>query len=84
MKTITKKITKKATEVNDALLNTTEKSVLKGIDTISRAQQFTDSKIKKGFEKSEQAQDTIFNYLENSKGFIWKKLNKTLDVFGVK
>ena len=66
------------------MLNITEKSVLKGIDTISRTQQFTDSKIKKGFEKSEQAQDTIFNYLENSKGFIWKKLNKTLDVFGVK
>ena len=84
MKTITKKITKKATEVNDALLNTTEKSVLKGIDTLSRAQHFTDSKIKKGFEKSEQIQDTVFHYLENSKGFVWKKLNKTLDVFGVK
>ena len=84
MKTLTKKFSIKATEVNDTLLNATEKSVLKGIDTISRAQQFTDSKIKKGLAKSERIQDTIFNHLENSKGLVWKKLNKTLDLFGVK
>lgn len=84
MKTIAKNIIKKATQVNDALLHTAEKTVVKGIDTVGRAQQFTDKKLKQGFAKSEQIQDTIFNYLENSKGFVWKKLNKTLDVLGVK
>ena len=84
MTTKSKKIAKKALKANDVIIQKTEKTILKSFDAIERTQSFTDKNLKKGFEKSAMIQDKFFNTLEDSKGFVWKKLNKTLDLMGVK
>ncbi len=84
MTTKSKKIAKKALKVNDAVLKRTEKTILKSFDAIERTQNFTDKNVKKGLQTSAMLQDKFFNTLEDSKGFVWKKLNKTLDLMGVK
>jgi Na+/phosphate symporter len=82
MKTISKiNIKENALKLNNFALKSTEKAVLKTIDTAEQMQKKTSKKLKSGFKFAEKQQDQFFNNLEKGKGMIWKKLNKSLDFF---
>jgi len=82
MKTISIKNIKEGTlKINEFALESTEKVVLKTIDTTEELQNFANKTLKKSLSFSEKQQDKIFINLENAKGMVWRNLNKTLDLF---
>lgn len=82
MKTISIKNIKEGTlKLNEFALESTEKVVLKTIDTTEELQNFANKTLKKSLSFSEKQQDKIFINLENAKGMVWRNLNKTLDLF---
>jgi hypothetical protein len=68
-------------KLNKIALISTEKVVLKTIDTAESLQEFTSKTLKSSFDFTAKQQDNFFNNLEKRKGMIWKNLNKTLDFF---
>lgn len=82
MKTITATNIKENTlKINQFALKSTEKVVLKTIDTVEDLQDYTAKKLKTTFDFTAKQQDNFFNNLEKGKGKIWKNVNKTLDFF---
>ncbi len=82
MKTISIKNIKEGTlKLNEFALESTEKVVLKTIDTTEELQNFANKTLKKSLSFYEKQQDKIFINLENAKGMVWRNLNKTLDLF---
>jgi hypothetical protein len=82
MKTISKANIKKQTlKLNSFALKSTEKVILKSIDTAENLQEITSKKLRSTFNFTAKQQDNFFNNLEKGKGMIWKKLNKSLDFF---
>jgi hypothetical protein len=82
MRTISKANIKEQTlKLNSFALKSTEKVILKSIDTAENLQEITSRKLKSTFKFTAKQQDNFFNNLEKGKGMIWKKLNKSLDFF---
>ncbi|PQB07788.1 hypothetical protein BST83_11975 [Polaribacter filamentus] len=82
MKTIYKaNIKEKTLKLNSFALKSTEKVILKSIDTAENLQELTSKKLRSIFKFTAKQQDNFFNNLEKGKGMIWKKLNKSLDFF---
>tara|TARA_R110000765_G_scaffold396185_1_gene489977 strand:- start:49 stop:306 length:258 start_codon:yes stop_codon:yes gene_type:complete len=82
MKTISKANIKEQTlKLNSFALKSTEKVILKSIDTAENLQEITSKKLRSTFKFTAKQQDNFFNNLEKGKGMIWKKLNKSLDFF---
>ena len=82
MKTISKaNIKEQILKLNSFALKSTEKTILKSIDTAENLQEITSKKLRSNCKFAAKQQDNFFNNLEKGKGMIWKKLNKSLDFF---
>jgi hypothetical protein len=82
MKTISKSNIKEQTlKLNSFALKSTEKMILKSIDTAENLQEITSKKLRSTCKFAAKQQDNFFNNLEKGKEMIWKKLNKSLDFF---
>lgn len=79
--TSTKNIKENTLKLNNFALKSTEKIVLKTIDTAEGLQKFTSKTLKNSLQFSEKQQDKLFNNLEKGKNMLWKNVNKTLDFF---
>jgi hypothetical protein len=75
-------IKEKTLKLNSFALKSTEKVIAKSIETAEHLQERTSKRLKSSLKCSAKQQDNFFNRLEEGKGMIWKKLNKTLDFFG--
>jgi len=77
MKTISiKKATQQTAKVNQFALETTEKVVVKSIDTLSDLQQKTEHWIHKFLDFSEKQQNRGFDFLEKGKATLQNKIQK--------
>ncbi|QNM85814.1 hypothetical protein H9W90_01455 [Polaribacter pectinis] len=82
MKTIsTINIKDNTLKLNDFALESTEKAVLKTINTTEDLQKFTAKKLKSTLSFTAKQQENFFNKAENVKSLVWKKINKTVDFF---
>ena len=82
MKKISKNTIKKTTlKLNKIALKSTEKAILKAINTGENLQEISSEKLKATFRFTAKKQDIFFYKLEQGKEMIWKNLNKTLDFF---
>jgi len=85
MKTISKiNIIEQTLRLNSSALKSTEKVIAKSIEKADHLQERTSKRLKSTLKCSAKQQDNFFNRLEEGKGMIWKKLNKTLDFFSKK
>jgi hypothetical protein len=68
-------------KLNKIALKSTEKAILKAINTGENLQEISSKKLKSTFSFTSKKQNNFFNNLEQGKEMIWKNLNKTLSFF---